>query len=174
MILAELIRQFDNVVAAENKLADAPVKFFDGSQSWDITFLIARHRTGDSIWIQTPDEHHEWARGRIAELERELKPPKRVDLARLAIERLPAFASLWPDEVKVSWFSAYAACTTACRSSDEAPTLLRALESVEAGLYAEWLRADGLGKHLAPLLEVCWKAITEAGGDSLWSRRPNA
>lgn len=54
---------------------DAPVKFFDGTQSWDIRELvIARHRTGDSVWIETVDGHHEYARRRIADLERALKP----------------------------------------------------------------------------------------------------
>lgn len=53
-----------------------------------------------------------------------------------------------------------------------APELLRELESVEVTLYAEWLRADGSGKHLRSILEHMSPQIVAAGGDSIWVRRP--
>lgn len=28
-----------------------PVRYFDGSQAWDIEIVLAQHRTGDEVWI---------------------------------------------------------------------------------------------------------------------------
>lgn len=64
MTLQELLTE---VTDASGKLPlDTPVKVFDGAQTWAIKeIMIARHRTGDSFWLEIGADFYEYRSARL-------------------------------------------------------------------------------------------------------------
>lgn len=56
-----------------------------------------------------------------------------------------------------------------CPLHAAAPQLVEALETIEAGLYSEWIRKDGSGLHLETYLQIASRAVIGAGGNSIYA-----
>jgi hypothetical protein len=57
MTVSQLAKELQQAMENQNVPPDAAAVFWDGSQTHAIQVLIARHRTGDNIWIETVDRY---------------------------------------------------------------------------------------------------------------------